>query len=146
MAEATHDARETLQKPAPIADFLYWDGEKTVSADRWPLYRDIFRRTGGKPNELANKVFSVTPDTTDINKLLEANDAAEQLEALVREVFKMQPMRPGGGARWEHCLAVWESFCECMDDEKKNAVTSQTTASLTDSPQASSQATPNTSA
>ena len=127
--------------PEQTKPFSYFDGAKTVYADPLAVHRQLLIKTRGKPNELANKVYAVKPDTTDVEKLQESWEAAEQLCALVRDVFCMQPFnsQTGQGARDEHCWAVWETYCLYMLDLKKKADSLQTsampTAAQTDSVQ-----------
>lgn len=137
-----------VMPPQPVEDFAYFDGVKVMHADRLAVYRQLMIATRGKPNELQNKVFAVKPDEPDLEKLMESWNAAEQLVLLVRHLFKMQPFNPqtGQGARDEHCWTVWDAFCEAMDDEKKNPGIGPTSFSATESPPASPQPTPNTSA
>lgn len=125
--------------PEPVADFMYWDGEKTVHADRLAAYRKILLLTRGKPNELANKVFQCKPDETELNKLMESCEAAEQLALIVRDVFHMVPFDPntGLGAQDAHCWAVWEAFCDSLAESKKKTGTSPTTSPPTAAPASS---------
>lgn len=136
-----------MQLPEPVPDFEYFDGAKMVHADRLALHRQLLILTRGKPNELANKVFAVKPDTDDVQALMESLEAAEQLVKLIRGLFQMQSFNPatGQGARDEHCWAVWNKFCDSMADEKKNPETSPTTSAPTAAP-VSSQLTHSTSA
>lgn len=134
--------------PDQTKPFSYFDGAKTVYADPLAIHRQLLIKTRGKPNELANKVYAVKPDATDVQKLQESWEAAEQLSALVRDVFHMQPFnqQTGQGARDEHCWAVWETYCLYMVELKKKIETSQTGAFPTDAPADSVQPTSNTSA
>lgn len=124
--------------PDQRAPFSYFDGAKTVYADPLAIYRQILRRTRGKPNDLPNRVFGVRPDTEDVEKLQDSYEAAEQLVALVRDVFSMQPFIPvtGQGARDEHCWKVWDDYCEYMDEQKKSPETAPTSTPPTASPPA----------
>ena len=128
--------------------FSYFDGAKTVFCDPLAIFRQILIRTRGKPNELANRVFAVKPDTKDIDKLMDSWAAAEELVAMVRDLFHMQPFNQanGTGARDENCWQVWDAFCEFMFDAKKKGETTPTSLPPTASPPTSSQPTPSGSA
>jgi hypothetical protein len=141
-------AAPPVMPPQPVQDFAFFDGNKVMHADRLAIYRKLMIATRGRPNELSNKVFAVKPDETDLQKLMESWEAAEQLVALVRQLFGMQPLNPatGQGARDEHCWVVWDAFCEAMDQDKKKVGTLPTSVSPTESPSASRQLTPNISA
>jgi hypothetical protein len=110
-----------MQIPQPLDDFSFFDGVKIIHADPLAIFRILLIRTRGKPNELADKVYGSAPDETDLAKLAESWQAAEDLVQLVRELFQMQPFDPatGRGARDEHCWAVWDGFCSYMSEQKK---------------------------
>lgn len=134
--------------PEDAQDFIYFDGIKPMHADRLAIFRQILIRTRGKPNELTDRVFKVDPATASIEDLTDSWEAAEQLDALVRELFQMQPFNPatGQGARVEHCWAVWDAFCEAMSEAKKKTDTSRIISPPMDLPTASPQPASNTSA
>lgn len=114
--------------PAPVEAFKYFNGAKDVYADPWPLYREVMRQTLGNPNALTDKIYAVKSDTTDLQVILEANDACDALEGLVRELFAMVPFDSDKcqGAQWPMCLAVWEQLATFMTDLKKKTETSPT--------------------
>jgi len=124
--------------PKPEGIFQYFDGEKEVFADPEPIWRNIYRLTGGQPNAWSNAVYAATPETTDPNVIATAIDAEEKLEALVRHVFQMKPIDPktGQGASWPLCLGVWRDYCLFMDDLKKKRETWQPPSASSDGPQA----------
>lgn len=128
-----------MQVPDPVPDFQYYNGLQLVHGDRLAIYRQLLIRTRGNPNALADRVFAVKPDETDIEKLTDSWEAAEQLEALVRELFAMAPFDPGTGqgARSEHCWLVWDQFCASMSEAKKKPGTSPTSCTPTAVPGAS---------
>ena len=132
-----------MPAPAPVKAFEYFDGVNQVFADPWPLYRDLMIRTGGQPNALARRVRAVQPDTADTQLILDGLEAARELEALIRDLFKMQPFNAptGEGAQWPHCFAVFEQFAVFMTDLKKKAETTPTSTPSSESPPTSPQVT-----
>lgn len=135
-----------LPPPEPV--FRYFDGVQYVYADPLPIMRQILLRTGGKPNELPNRVFAVPPNTTDVAALVDSAEAAEQLCAMTRELFQMVPFDrlTNAGAKDAHCWKVWDEFAAFMSTQKKNSVILPTSSSPTANPPASTPPTSNTSA
>jgi hypothetical protein len=129
-----------MEIPIPVDDFCYFDGVKIVYCDRGKKLRELLIRTRGNPNELPNRVYQVKPDTTDIDRLMDSWQAAEELVLLTRELFQMQPFDPatGKGARDEHCWKVWEDFCEAMSETKKKPATSSPSSTPSEAAPASS--------
>jgi hypothetical protein len=148
-----------ITAPAPEPIFSYFDGIQIVKADPWPLHRDIYRRTHGQPNLLTRPIYAMCgkpatedspaiPEPTDIPTIMAGYEAMDQLEALVRTVFKMQTFIPatGQGAQWPHCFAVWEQFATYMSEQVKKNATMPNSISPSDSPTISAPATPTGSA
>lgn len=123
--------------------FTYFNGVEKVSVDPWPIYRDIFRKTGGRPNELANKIRQASKDAADVTVLLEANEASEILEKIIRDVFKMVPFdgTTKKGATWPVCFRAWKEFGKFMADLKKKIETNQNSISPSDSQESTPQTT-----
>lgn len=119
----------------PESIFKYFNGADYVFCDPWAKWREIYRMTSGKPNVLHDAIFAVKSDTTDPNVILAGNDAADMLEQVIRNVFKMVPFdeTTGLGATWPVCFTVWREFCGFMDGLKKKAEIEQPSSGLSDS-------------
>src|ERR1022692_3498187 len=114
---------QQLMPPPPTECFRYFNGLDHVFADPWPIHRAILRETGGNPNLLRMKIHACKPDSDNVELIMEACEASEQLEALSRKIFKMKDFNPqtGQGAQWPVCLAVWDQFATYLIELKKKS-------------------------
>lgn len=115
--------------------FKYFNGEKEVFGDPLALYRRLLILTGGKPDELSEKVFiNLNKATTE--QVVAASQAHQQLCGIIREVFSMKPYNPedDSGAKDEHCLMVWRQMATFLNQKKNPTVNLPTESQPTAGP------------